>query len=75
MLSPEEDYSGGQLTYRNLQTGAEVGLDLGLGDVVVCPSEMEHCVTPLRSGTRISVNVDFWRCPSEEDRRSEVDRY
>ena len=42
---------------------------------VVCPSEMEHRVGAVSSGTRASLNVDFWDVDAADDRRSEFDRY
>ena len=48
---------------------------LAAGDVVVCPSEMEHRVGAVTGGTRASLNVDFWDVDAADDRRSDFDRY
>ena len=48
---------------------------LAAGDVVVCPSEMEHRVGAVTGGTRASLNVDFWDVDAAADRRSDFDRY
>lgn len=43
------------------------------GDVVICRSCTDHRVAPLRSGTRISINLDFWDLKGAPDRRSPHD--
>lgn len=68
MLSPPDDFTGGGFVYRNVETGVDTVLSLEFGDVVVCPSEMEHMVKPLVSGTRISMNIDFWLCLESRSR-------
>ena len=55
--------------------GDAVDVMLAAGDVVVCPSEMEHRVGAVSSGTRASLNVDFWDVDAAADRRSDFDRY
>ena len=55
--------------------GAVERVALAAGDVVVCPSEMEHRVGAVSSGTRASLNVDFWDVDAADDRRSDFDRY
>ena len=54
------DFEGGGFSYKPLDGGGAVDVMLAAGDVVVCPSEMEHRVGAVSSGTRASLNVDFW---------------
>ena len=61
--------------YRDMQTGEEVAVDLQLGDAVVCPSPMEHCVRPLTGGSRVSMNIDFWSVSMQQDSRSSINKY
>lgn len=61
---------GGQFCFRG--TGGVRQLQLDPGDVVVCDSRTDHCVTPVH-GERISINLDFWR-HSQCDRRSIHDK-
>ena len=70
-----DGFEGGQFMYRNSQTQYEAALDLKLGDAVVCPSPMEHCVRPLTGGSRISVNIDFWSVQQQQDQRSAANKY
>uniref|UniRef100_A0A7S2DEU6 Uncharacterized protein n=1 Tax=Octactis speculum TaxID=3111310 RepID=A0A7S2DEU6_9STRA len=73
LVDYQNSCTGGEFLYRDLITGAEVDPKLRGGDVVICPSPMEHCVRPLTAGNRVSMNMDFW-CV-QEDRRSVHDRY
>ncbi len=75
MLSEAGQFGGGQFSYRNLETGEPVELDLGLGDAVVCLSETEHRVCPVLSGVRSSINIDFWSIQEGGDNRSIQDKY
>ena len=52
-----------------------MALDLQLGDAVVCPSPMEHCVRPLSGGSRVSMNIDFWSVSMQHDSRSAINKY
>lgn len=70
-----DGFTGGAFMYRDAVTNAEVVLDLALGDAVVCPSAMEHCVRPLTSGRRVSLNVDFWSVAQQHDSRSAANKY
>ena len=50
-------------------------LNLGAGDVVFCASHVDHRVLPVVSGTRISLNLDFWDAETaRHDRRSIHDK-
>ena len=69
------DFEGGGFSYKPLDGGGAVDVRLAAGDVVVCPSEMEHRVGAVSSGTRASLNVDFWDVDAAADRRSDFDRY
>ena len=69
------DFEGGGFSYKPLDGGGAVDVMLAAGDVVVCPSEMEHRVGAVSSGTRASLNVDFWDVDAADDRRSDFDRY
>ena len=69
------DFEGGGFSYKPLDGGGAVDVMLAAGDVVVCPSEMEHRVGAVSSGTRASLNVDFWDVDAAADRRSDFDRY
>ena len=69
------DFEGGGFAYRPLDGGGAVDVELAAGDVVVCPSEMEHRVGAVTGGTRASLNVDFWDVDAADDRRSDFDRY
>ena len=70
-----DGFEGGEFMYRQAQTGEEVAVDLQLGDAVVCPSPMEHCVRPLTSGSRVSMNIDFWSVDMQQDSRSLANKY
>ena len=69
------DFEGGGFSYKPLDGGGAVDVALAAGDVVVCPSEMEHRVGAVTGGTRASLNVDFWDVDAADDRRSDFDRY
>ena len=69
------DFEGGGFSYKPLDGGGAVDVMLAAGDVVVCPSEMEHRVGAVTGGTRASLNVDFWDVDAADDRRSDFDRY
>ena len=69
------DFEGGRFAYKPLDGGGAVDVELAAGDVVVCPSEMEHRVCAVSSGTRASLNVDFWDVDAAADRRSDFDRF
>lgn len=64
-----------QFMYRDMETSKEVAVELRPGDAVVCPSPMEHCVRPLTSGTRVSMNIDFWGVDMQNDSRSLINKY
>ena len=69
-------FEGGEFGYRPLGGGDDaVEVALAPGDVVVCPSEMEHRVGPVLAGVRVSMNIDFWDVEEGNDRRSEFDRF
>ena len=70
-----DGFEGGQFMYRDMETSKEVAVELRPGDAVVCPSPMEHCVRPLTSGSRVSMNIDFWNVDMQHDSRSLVNRY
>jgi len=70
-----DEFEGGSFMYRNALSNEEVALDLALGDAVVCPSPMEHCVRPLASGLRVSLNIDFWSVAQQADTRSAANKY
>ena len=70
-----DGFGGGSFMYRNALSKEEVALDLKLGDAVVCPSSMEHCVRPLTSGLRVSLNIDFWGVAQQADTRSAANKY
>ena len=69
------DFEGGRFAYKPLDGGGAVDVMLAAGDVVVCPSEMEHRVGAVTAGTRASLNVDFWDVDAADDRRADFDRY
>lgn len=61
---------GGNFEVRDVPAGAILRAP---GDVVVCLSRTDHRVSPVRSGSRISINLDFWDLGGEPDRRSQHD--
>ena len=53
-LSRKEDYEGGELEIKVLPEETKK-YKMDIGDVVVFPSDMWHRVTPIKSGTRVSL--------------------
>ena len=75
MLSEPEQFKGGKFAFKNLESGEEVEVSMQIGDAVLCPSEMEHCVCPVTGGRRVSINLDFWDVDDASDHRSVQDKY
>ena len=53
-LSRKEDYEGGELEIKVFPEETKK-YKMDIGDVVVFPSDMWHRVTPIKSGTRVSL--------------------
>jgi len=70
LLFKDEACLGGDFEIRGFPAGE---LLRDPGDVLICPSRTDHRVASLRSGHRISVNVDFWDLRGAPDRRSRYD--
>lgn len=69
-----EDCQGGEFLVRDASHQREMKLLRTAGDVVLCRSHVDHMVSPIRSGTRISINLDFWETlKGSHDRRSPHD--
>eukprot|EP00937_MAST-01D_sp_MAST-1D-sp2_P006183 g6183.t1 len=73
MLADPAQFTGGAFCCRRSADHPPRTVPLGLGDAVFCLSPTEHCVRPVTSGVRCSLNVDFWAVA--HDRRSDNDRY
>ena len=73
MLADPRNFEGGSFCCRRDADSPVHAMQLGLGDAVICPSATEHCVRPVRAGTRCSINIDFWAVKS--DNRSPNDLY
>ncbi|BCU93901.1 MAG: hypothetical protein CM15mV3_1870 [Caudoviricetes sp.] len=54
MSVKKEDYEGGELEIKVLPEETKK-YKMDIGDVIVFPSDMWHRVTPIKSGTRVSL--------------------
>ena len=76
LLCDLSNFGGGAFFYRNLVNGDEAKVELQKGDGILCPSELEHRVSPVLTGVRASINIDFWSVLAEAgDHRSLQDKY
>ena len=60
-----DDYEGGDFQVALCKGGKVIleTLEKGLGSIIVFPSILEHCVTPVTSGTRYSLVAWFIGSP------------
>ena len=65
LLSPRDDFDGGELRHRKRCDESAVGAALGRGDVVVYRSLTPHRVTPVTRGRRVALAVEMWAFGAE----------